>query len=177
MIDPFVTADGRRLVPYDNAEQYFAAHPGALELLGAIAGEIRLPKGDRLEVQFDLGRPLGAASLVEVKPIGIDEETVFALRKGRDKPSHVIVLESEPPQISTFVVVGRPDRNLPEGDYRLMTAYVGVIAPREPWDKKTHSQHVTDDEALAFWSSHAIVWDPASMGETFVSTWRKVLAS
>jgi len=178
MIEPFVTRDGRRLVPYDNAAEYFAAHPGALELLAEVAPTIQLPEdGSRLEVQLDLGRELGCASLIKTAPIGIDEEDTFALRSGRDKPSRVIRPWSDWYQaVSTFVVVGRPDNRLAPGDYRLTTAYVGQIAPREPWDKKLGSSHVSDEESLAFWLTHALVWDPTTMGKPFRSTWRQVLA-
>ncbi|MBI4133363.1 hypothetical protein HY478_01985 [Candidatus Uhrbacteria bacterium] len=170
-MEGYRTADGGLLVPYDNAEEYFAAHLEAAELLDEAAPRITLPTdGSRLEVVLDFGRPLGPASMVETVIVNPDTLTTFARRPKRNGPSRVVVLEGDPPQISTFVVVGKP---LGPGQYRLVTAYVGTTAPGEPWAEK--DVHARDERSLPFWCGHALVWRP-DMGEVFTSTWRNELA-
>lgn len=151
-----------------SAEEYYATHPEATTLLEEAAQQVVLPTdGRRLEVQVDLGRPLGLAGLVETPAIGLDTPTTFAQRLNREGPSRMVeVAEAELPQVSTFVIVAESTEAA--GIYKLVTAYVGVVAPGEPWDTTIHKG---DDRSLPFWMSHALVWKP-TMGSIFTSTWR-----
>lgn len=167
----YPTACGGKLVPFDNAAEYFAAHPEAVALLDEAIAKIVLPTdGSRLEISIDLGRPLGPAGCVEVADIGLDGAGLFAQRPKRPGKSRVVVLpDDEVPTVSTFVVVGKPMRN--PGEYRLITAYIGTQAPAEPWGGKT-----AEDRArlLEFWRTHALVWND-TMAQAEPGTWRQAM--
>lgn len=58
--------------------------------------------------------------------------------------------------------------------YVLVTAFVGRLAPREPWDQNFESD-AERMEALEFWSRNALVWDADVMSAPFESTWAEIL--
>lgn len=167
----YLTACGGKLVPFDNAAEYFAAHPEAVALLDEAIARITLPTdGSRLEVTVDLGRELGPNGCVRVTDIGLDGIGLFSQRPKRPGMSRVVVLAPEEiPAASTFVVVGKPMRD--PGTYRLITAYVGIQAPAEPWGGKTPEDR---ERLLGFWRSHALVWND-TMDEPVTATWREAM--
>lgn len=165
------TACGGTLVPRHDATRYFAAHPEVVGLLDETIGRVRLPaKRAGLNALVDLGRPLGRHGCVEVTDIGLDGIGMFAQRPGRPGLSRVVQIDPNAVEMaSTVVVVGTPMDH--RSEYWLVTAYVGTEAPPEPWA-------TTDPErraiSLAFWRSHALVWNE-TMDEPVPRTWRETI--
>jgi len=77
------------------------------------------------------------------------------------------------PETSKVSVIGFPARG-EEGVYILITAWVGGLAKREPWDKNIRTE-AERQECLAFWCKEALVYDEEVMGSPFTSSWEDVL--
>lgn len=164
------TACGGTIVIPRKAEDHLRAHPEVLEILPEVIGKVSLPQdGSFLAEAVEMGRCVGVSGRVSTPAIGLDEPATFAQRVGRTRPSRVIV-GVEGPEVSTVVVLAFPSRE-EKGTYVLVTSWVGDLAPKEPWDATPGEFQ----EALAFWSSNALVWDSAVMSEPFESTWAEVL--
>jgi len=171
----YTTACGGQLVIPWKTREHLLAHPEVGELLEEVAGLLRLPSdGSFLATEVNLGRIIGRSGCVATTPITSSTPTLFASRVGRDKPSRVVVGELGP-EVSTVVVLAFADRDV-EGQYVLITSFVGQLAEKEPWDRTIRSQ-AEAERALGFWSCHALAHDPAVMDNPFVSTWQEILNS
>lgn len=168
----YATACGGRIVVPRKTADHLRAHPEVVPHLGDAIARVRLPGGAFLRVAVEMGRLVGRSGLVETAPIAVDEPALFARRVGRDFASRVVVGESGP-EVSTIAVLAFADEASPR-TYVLVTAFVGALAPREPWDPNFESE-TERTEALEFWSRNALVWDPAVMSEPFESTWAEIL--
>ena len=82
-------------------------------------------------------------------------------------------LEAQPTTWDSQVVVWvrRSDAN---STFELATAFIGKLAPLEPWDPRLASQ-AEFERALAFWSRSALVHDPQIMEPVFTSSWSEIL--
>ncbi|MBI4088893.1 hypothetical protein HY415_02250 [Candidatus Kaiserbacteria bacterium] len=78
-------------------------------------------------------------------------------------------------ETTKVAILASPSRQ-EAGTYVLVTAWVGTLARKEPWDPMIRSQEEYQ-ECLRFWCSNALVWDPAVMSEPFESSWDEVLKS
>ena len=97
----------------------------------------------------DFGQAVGRTVCVRTFP---NDTIVFAQRLHR-KGLTRFVKNREPDPCSVVTVVLRW---LSEKDcYEIVTAYVGVPAEPEPWDKE---DQVATEQSIAFWNSHALVW-------------------
>jgi hypothetical protein len=163
---------GRIIVPRKTAD-HLRAHPEVVEHLGDAIARVQLPDGGAfLRVAVEMGRLVGPSGLVETAPIAVNELALFAHRIGRDFASRVVVGE-QGPEVSTIAVLAFADK-ADFSTYVLITAFVGDLAPREPWDPNFESE-TERTEALEFWSSHALVWDSDVMSAPFESTWAEIL--
>lgn len=166
------TKCGGALVLPSKTKEHLVAHPEVGDMLEEVAGLIELPRdGSFLAREVDLGRVVGRSGCISAPAVGSEGEATFALRAGRRKPSRVAV-GAVGPEVSTMVVLafaGKEPRT-----YVAITAYVGALAPKEPWDTAPGKER---EASLAFWSSHALVWDPGVMGQPIVSTWSAIINS
>lgn len=124
--------------------------PGLLallpEILGRVdAGHVR-PTG---EVEVHMGRVVGDTICVETTA---EDEIVFALRPGRAGVSRFVRGRQAVPTSHVTLVLGRSGRG-----FFVITGYFGRLASREPWDVRA------GPAASAFWRTHALVWDSASV--------------
>ncbi|MEA3502495.1 MAG: hypothetical protein U9R47_06945 [Actinomycetota bacterium] len=127
------------------------------EVLDAIADALSR-RGTRAGVVHDgfvQARPVGLTGVVAVGP---DDSPFWGYRPGRTVPSHLIAGT----KVATrdLCVWGEwlaPDR------FDLWTCYPGGPAPREIHDPEIGLDEV--DEAITFWSAHAIVVDRAHADE------------
>lgn len=162
----FRTACGGVILLTDETVRHLEAHPEAAALLEEAIAKIVLPTdgSDFFKTVVDLGRVIGQTACVEIT----DGSSLFAVRRGRTEPTRVVI-DVAKPDTTQFVVLARKGTL---GDWLLITGYAGADAPREP-----HDSYFEDglgdgefEEALCFWSRHALVWDE-SMGPVYESTW------
>ncbi len=151
--------------------EHLTAHMDVFDLLPEAIRQVTLPtNNETLVVEVKMGRIVGRSGRVTTPPIGFDEATTFAIRLARPKASRV-ALKTQGAEVDQVVIIaGRTNR---PKQYRLITAYIGTLAPREPWDRT-----LTDEgrqASLQFWSRQALVYDPEVMGEPFRASWKDIL--
>ncbi|MEI8269811.1 MAG: hypothetical protein WCG45_00420 [bacterium] len=96
------------------------------------------------EVKFD--RIVGESDCV---PTGPEDAIIFAKRPNRWGLTR-FVRNRQPEKSSSVVVILKKAE---EGNFFiLITAFIGSIAPPEPWDRNATS------ESRNFWNTHALVW-------------------
>ena len=173
--EPLHTQCGGTIGLNVRSRKHLRAHPEVMPLLPEAISQLVLPRGGvRLEAEVNFKRPIGAATLIEVPYSSPSQWVTFAQRSHRVGPSRITATDS-PTTIQTLVVVA--DASATQANhYRLVTAYIGILTPPEPWDIRLNDAARTD--ALEFWCRHAIVYNPAPgvMAEMFVDTWASVLA-
>lgn len=168
----YTTKDGRIIVVTDETREHMKAHPEVENILEEVLLNVELPQDKSVYgKEIDMGRVVGKSACVKLKKISLSEKSCFALRINREKASHVI-LDTEGDSTSKVIVWARFDENF--NQYILRTAYIGNLAPAEPWDKslKTETQK---QESLDFWCEHALLYQKDVMGEPFESTWEEIL--
>jgi hypothetical protein len=114
------------------------------------------------EVKFD--RVIGLSSCVST---GTGDVIRYATRVNRSFASRFVVERSEVECRSVVLILALKkeegvDVLSGEAKYVLITAYVGELAPPEPWDERAFGL-ATDPLAAAsqskqFWDCHALVW-------------------
>lgn len=170
------TACGRFLNIGPRAQMHLAAHPDVLAHLPEAISKTHLPTdGLMLEREVPMGRVIGRGGLVKTPPIGMDSEALFALRHNRKFPSRIAPLGAVGAESSTVVLIAKPSASV-LGEYELITAWIGVLARKEPWDPSI-SLREEFDECLRFWSTSALVFDDATMTSPIVSSWAEVLSA
>jgi hypothetical protein len=167
------TACGKQVYLSGKAYEHMVVHPEVFDLLPEAISKANLRNMRFAEIEVDLGRAIGVATRTAA-PCASDDKVLFAVRDGRDHPSRVIRLDASKRSPTNYVaIVASLDRNQPN-TYKLITAWVGRLARREPWDR-----NIRDDgersECLKFWCSNALIYDPNVMGEPFESSWTEVL--
>lgn len=169
------TACGGTIIVPPKAEDHLRAHPEVGVILAEVIGRVMLPRDcGFLAVAVNMGRVVGRSGCVKAPRVGFNDPAKFALRVGREKPSRVIV-GVEGPEVTTVVILAFPAKEL-TGTYVLVTAFVGELAPKEPWDRNLGSE-LERQESLEFWSTHALVFDASVMGGSFESSWGEILGS
>ena len=152
----------------EGVREHLEAHPGILDLIPEIASKVALPTdGCRLVSQISLGRVVGQSSLINTKKIGLSETAWFAVRKNRMKASRVVP-DAGPADTDLVSIIANP---IEKKSYELVTAWFGVMAPKEPWDPDLVDDPVAYEESIYFWCGHALVHDPEVMDEPFESMW------
>ena len=169
----YKTACDRTIIITSRALDHLQAHPDVIKILPEALVKATLPSAEFVEMEIDLDRIIGLQTRVKTMPCDIKTPINFALRKGRDKPSRVAPPGTVAPPARSVVVIAKMNRDDP-ATYNLVTAWIGTLARKEPWDPMIKSE--TDyQESLNFWCSNALIHDPDVMGEIFASTWDEVL--
>jgi len=166
------TSCGGQIIVPPKTALHLRAHPEVERLLGEVCERLTLPSDSSfLRCEVEMGRIVGFAGCVETPPVKVDEPATFARRIERSGPSRVVMMQrEETTKISLLAFPSREDART----YVLITAWVGSLAPKEPWDPNISSE-IERRESLAFWLSHALVYDPSVMGESFTSSWSEWL--
>ncbi len=161
------TKNGRTIhVPAETIE-HLAAHPDVTSVIEEAAGLLVLT-GAFCAQDVDMGRPIGLSGCVPATRLGLDDTATFALRVNRPRASRVAVgVEKVPTSRVAFIAAP-----LPDGSYRLITSWVGELAPKEPGDASPGAEF---DQSFEFWSTHALVYDEETCGPVLETTWREVL--
>jgi hypothetical protein len=119
-----------------------------------------------------MGCVIGCGGVVKTDPIKISDRALFATRSNRKFASRVAPAGAVGTESTTIVVIAKPAAA--EAHYELITAWIGILAKKEPWDSSIASQDEFDD-CLQFWSTTALVFDPATMGAVSESSWEEIL--
>ena len=152
---------------------HLKAHPEIMGILPEVMDNLILPKdGSFLRREVEMGRLVGLSGCVETLPIQKFDETFFAQRTERKKPSRIVIgdLGEETSKVS---ILAFPDRS-GSGDYILITTWIGFLAPKEPWDNNIKSEKEFQ-ESLDFWLTHALIYQEEVMGQPFTSSWERIL--
>jgi len=96
--------------------------------------------------EIDFGRIIGESSCVSTS--GRDA-IVYAFRPKRNGATRFVKNRKPEPSSNAVVILKRDDY---KPYYILITAFVGSIAAKEPWDPRA------TDEDREFWETHALVW-------------------
>lgn len=107
-----------------------------------------------LKVQVNFPQAIGYTTCVETDTN--DENIFYAKRPGRAGYSRLIVGRDPEPCSSVVVILKMADT---AGIYVLITAYIGLDAPHEPWDPHIQGDFRQRQRSLAFWRRHAFVAD------------------
>lgn len=162
----FTTANGGTINLSDETMKHLEAHPETGSLLEEAIAKITLPKSTFLleEVIFD--HIIGQSSCIEINP---SAPAMFAVRKGRDLPTRTTIGMPKA-DTKSFVVIAAKKGS----EWTLITGYAGSKAPREPHDRffADPANRTEFEKALAFWDTHALVYEPEVMGTLFESTWK-----
>jgi hypothetical protein len=166
--------NGAKLIIAAQALDHMLAHQDVTDdLLREAFSKIDL-SGGRKEIRecVDLGRIIGVTSKIETPLISPDEIALFALRTGRKFPSRTITDVDLPESAQLAVIAEWSDR----GAYFLRTAFIGQLAPPEPWSFNTiRKMRLSGTEVLRFWCMNALAYDNSFISEPFESTWNEIL--
>lgn len=111
--------------------------------------------------QVDFDQVVGETTCVATSDT---DEIVFAQRPCRRGLTRFVLKRQPDPATSVVVILKR----IEEGNYLLITAWIGKKSEPEPWDKNA------TENSVKFWSSHALVWGSEEIikgTETTVSPW------
>ena len=171
----YKTACGGYLTISARVHSHLLAHPDVIAHLPEAASKLHLPSdGTKLECEVPMGRVIGRAGVVKTPLIQTHDRALFALRNNRKFPSRVAALGAVGNDSTTVVLIAKPRAG--QGEYELITAWVGALARKEPWDPHISSREEFED-CLRFWSTTALIFDDAAMAATVESSWAEVLES
>lgn len=166
------TERGGTVVISDDTQRHLKAHPGIIDLLTEAIIKITLPTmPQQLQLQVDLGRTVGKSSLLETVQIEANTPCWFAKRRERLGPSRVIP-DINPAETSVISIIANA---ITSDRYKLVSAWYGGMAPKEPWDPDLADDPLSFQESLNFWSGHALAYDPEVMDEPFETTWDEII--
>ena len=173
-MNQYKTACGGTINVSQKAKIHLEAHPNVFEHLREAIERIHFPVSrKKIECEIDMGRLIGRSGVVKTVPVLGSERAKFALRANRKQPSRVSDTEKFGDETSRIVVIARPTPL--ETQYDLITAWIGTLAKKEPWDASI-GERTEFRECLNYWSSRALVYDPSTMGPVFDSSWTEVLS-
>jgi hypothetical protein len=166
------TASGAGVRITSDARAHLEAHPTVWRVLREAVARITLPESANVSAsEIDLGRPLELATLLPAPALDLDTPASFAVRQNRAHPSRVT---EETPTTWESTVVVHVSRATADAPFELATAFIGKLAPLEPWDQRLTSPEALRT-ALEFWSRHALVYDSSFMGPIITSSWSHIL--
>ena len=114
-------------------------------------------KGETFYINHvDLGRVVGKSGCVPITP---KDKVRMYYRKNREGMTP-FVFGREPVPTSCIVVGVCYDAR--QARYKLVTAFYGNLATREPWDRNIESPEERA-ACVEFWNTHALIYDEAAI--------------
>lgn len=169
----YQTACGNLIIQNDLTTEHLRAHPEADGLLEMAIRRIILPDDFFLKMEVVFDNVIGQSSCVAVNK---NAPQMFAVRVGRTMPTRVVP-GAQKVDSKSFMVVAKKDKRT--GVWNLITGYTGATAPPEPHDRSFVGYRRKNKfdflVALAFWSSHGLVWEREVMGDPYESSWKAEL--
>lgn len=130
----------------DRVDSHVATHQSVHAILAEALKKIHAGGRGFIIEEVQMSRIVGESICVATRP---GDEIVFAKRPNRWGLTRFV--RNRTPELSSSVVVilkKAQDDNF----YILITAFIGAMAPPEPWDRNATS------ESREFWNTHALVW-------------------
>lgn len=172
-LEKYKTACGGYFSITERVRSHLTAHPDVIKHIGEAISKVRLPSnGAKLECEVQMGRIIGLGGIVRTSPLEFQSQSLFALRSNRKFPSRVAPLGAVGEESPSIVVIGKPTGI--RGEYELITAWIGILARKEPWDPNISSREEFED-CLKFWSSMALVFEKGTMQPVIETSWSEVL--
>ena len=148
------TKDGAEV--YDRSDSHLHNEGGmTTDILAGALSVIDTEGESFLKKKVDFDRPIGKTNCVEINPT---DEIVMVYRKGRSGQTPMVKNRETNPCNSVMVVLKKDRSTQDKTAYELVTSYIGVDSPREPWDPglSTEEERRTSEE---YWRTHALVYD------------------
>ena len=145
---------------YDRRSSHL--HHEVQELLPEVFAGLVSEKGRFIVREHDFGRIVGESSCVATSGSDV---VCFAQRPKRAGLTRFVKNRQAEPSDKAVVILKRDDY---EPYYILITAFVGGMAAKEPWDSRA------TDEDREFWENHALIWGSEEVipgTETAVCPW------
>lgn len=162
------TACGGILLVGNASLDHLRAHSDVVPHLRDIARRLFLTRRPMRLAEVTL--PVTGLSRRVATPVaGLDDPIQIAYRNGRRRPSRVVMGQGE---ITNIVSVIAQQTERSANTYRLLSAWFGSLAEREPTDPGARGKDF--ERSLAFWSANALIHDP-EYGPMIETTWRSVL--
>ena len=98
---------------------------------------------------IDFGKIIGESRCVETSE---KDEILYAQRKMRSGQTRFVKNKQLEPTSFLTVILKKI-----HGGYKIVSAFIGSKAEREPWDKSIRDNDELE-RSKSFWSTHAIVW-------------------
>lgn len=127
-------------------------HESVMPLLPEAFARVESAGRKFLVCELDFGRVVGESNCVATGP---GDEIVFAKRPKRLGLTRFVKNRQAEPTSFAVVILKTADGE--PGAYALVTAFIGQLAEKEPWDKNIQNANERQ-RSLAFWNSHALVW-------------------
>lgn len=144
----FGTTTNKVLVQYD--ADHLLAHRGVIDLLPECFERLGDAREHIICKSIDMDRIVGKSDCVATSDA---DEIVYAQRYRRRGLTRFVKNRESVPSSHVTVIMKKikPDR------YVVLTAFVGQLAQREPWDR-TIKNSIEQVASLLFWKNHALVW-------------------
>lgn len=124
-------------------------HQTVLPLLEEVIPNLTIGEQKVLKTEIDMGRVVGVTDCV---PTTQWDDIVFAQRVGRPGKTRFTTNRKQPECNHITVVIRRFGEKI-----KLLTAYIGRVAEREPFDPSIRSGAELM-RSKHFWDNHALVW-------------------
>lgn len=132
-------------------DNHSSVHPVAEEILKEALLHISTCE-DYVKETINFGRIIGKTTCVKVDNT---DTIIMARRKGRKGPTPLVLGRTAEDCSSLVVILRKCD----DGDYILVTYFIGILSEREPWDPAIIPGSAEHQRAITFWNTHALIYD------------------
>lgn len=132
----------------DRKKSHLDQHVDVKPLLIEAFSKINTENKNFTMQEVDMGRIIGNSLCVETNG---KDRVFFAQRPNRNGLTRFV--ENREPNPSSMVAIILQKSSKPD-EYILITAFIGRLAPPEPWDKRA------TEASIDFWNTHALIEHP-----------------
>ncbi len=169
----------------DIQKEHLKAHSDVIKYLPEILTEkLKYSEnGSFINEQIYFPEKIGFSGAVDTKEIDLDEEVWFAQRSGGRAGPTRVTIEYDPVEVDMVTVIALKDKikseNSDKNNWKLLTAYIGEAAEREPWsefrDRENRIDFKSLEDSVEFWTRRAMTYNEDDFNEPFKSTLRRVI--
>lgn len=147
----FVGSTDNGIRVFDRNDNHSSVHPVAEDILKEALLHISTCE-DYVKETINFGRIIGKTTCVKVDNT---DTIIMARRKGRKGPTPLVLGRTAEDCSSLVVILRKCD----DGDYILVTYFIGILSEREPWDPAIVPGSAEEQRAITFWNTHALIYD------------------
>ena len=162
MIEIAVSKNGKRIyadLGVGHAATHFADDVHLLDLVREV---VRAKELDSSELKFEyvFDRIVGECDLQVVSE---NDDIVYAIRRQRDRYTKFVKNKPRHQCSSVTVII----KEAHDGDYELVSAWIGHLVPSFPKLNAAVDQDVLEKQ---YWATHALAWGRQAVDETTVTS-------